>query len=330
MSIDSSYIDFAKKAANDNINNLKNGNAGDVKYAQDGLTQEQMKESLFAFSKETLAYYDKNYGNGDGKISVDEYVKATADINIQFNDSANKSALLDPLSNEEKANFQRLAERIGKNMDFNGDGFISVEEEAMVNTMSDALSTNGEANPGGTTLDGTIDAAAASSMLDSISGYDPENPNNNTAKYVRGETISSDTQAKLDAFTKAVHEGVTADSKKYGVDLTKNTINVNLTQDKVIPPVTSDNIAPTKEAAMQDVKPQASTPRTVKVEKFNSKAAKEGKSPNDCLSRIIANNYPGIKPYSGEYHKILNKIVAVNNLKNPNIIRPGSEIILPD
>lgn len=74
------------------------------------------------------------------------------------------------------------------------------------------------------------------------------------------------------------------------------------------------------------------------VAKWGSKPQKGDKSSNDCLERIIRNNYPEVKPYSKEYNTLMNEIAT----KNPNafgktkdgkpnydIMKPGEKVELP-
>ena len=71
--------------------------------------------------------------------------------------------------------------------------------------------------------------------------------------------------------------------------------------------------------------------RSIEVEGFGS----NGENGNDCLSRIINNNYDlaamGIDLYSEEYHELEDAIKATNGLEGENYsLNAGQEIVLPD
>lgn len=297
----SSYTDYAKNTAIQRITSLKtNADAlfESVDYATGNQSNAQLKESIFTYSKETLNQYDTAkgangkylYGNGDGKVSVDEYVAATTDITVKNEQALYKKNNWGDVSEAEKAIAEDKNRDFAKIIDANGDGYISTEEEALVNIIAD--SEDSEGFDGVITFEGSM----------KVSGM------------INSGTINMEEQAK-----------------RFGIDL--GIPGSAPAQDSKPEPgtVPAQDSKPTT-GTVTDPAPgtvPAQDYKNVTVQKWGSKATDGRKYANDCLSRIIANNYPTIKLYSEEYRKILDKILSLNKMKDSDIIYTDQVIKLP-
>ena len=113
------------------------------------------------------------------------------------------------------------------------------------------------------------------------------------------------------------------DMSAYASDLKTNTVNA---KDYL---AEQQKLADASNVQTQPDEQNQKSQKTVTVQAWGAKPSDGNKYANDSLSRIIANNYPGVKLYSSEYKQILNEIVELNGIKNPNVIAKGSELILP-
>ncbi|MBR5304359.1 MAG: hypothetical protein IKU37_05985, partial [Candidatus Gastranaerophilales bacterium] len=69
----------------------------------------------------------------------------------------------------------------------------------------------------------------------------------------------------------------------------------------------------------------------VNIVSWGSRKLEGNRYANDCLSRIIANYYPSsdIKLYSDDYKALIDKIMEINGITNPDLIYTGNKVILP-
>lgn len=302
MSAINSILNFAKEAASNRISNLTtNTNAiyEDVQYAKEGLSSEELEQSLFAYSKETLLQYDKLYGNKDGQVSLNEYIEAGVALSSKALNISDEN-LIEMIT--------RQCELTAKNTDINDDGIISVEEESLIDKIADVVDSED-----GDTMDGKITASGNETVAAALIDIDTDV----TSKYISGEKLTDEEQKKLDKQISDEHTKLKSSSESLGVDLSKNTITVEDVENndtKETEKVTKDN---------------EETQKTIKVDKWGSKAQDGKKYANDSLSKIIANYYPEIKLYSAEYDALVEKIVSTNNLKDANSLSTGKSLILP-
>lgn len=307
------FLVTAKNAATKRLENLKtdaNSIFNDIKYADGKLSELDLNKAIEIFSAETLkAYDDMGFGKKDGKTTVDEYIAAQTDIAVKNHEAMLKELGAGRASDEEIGMFKRQNELLAKNMDVNEDGLISVEEQALLNKTADSIDGK---------FDGTITATAENAVSTNVTGMDaenPEDPTNLSYRYIMGENLTTEELQQLQANTKAIHNGIASTASTYGVDLSVNTTSYES--------VTEQASAPKNNEVAQ-------SPKKVTIQKWGSKAENGQKYANDSLSRIVANNYTGVKLYSKEYNEIINKIVEVNGLKTPNHISAGKELILPE
>lgn len=317
MSFDyNSIIDYAKKAAQDYKKNFENNKmTSSFKYAEGTMSEKDLNTALFAFAKETLNSYDKEVdGKKDGKISVEEYKSANIDSLLKSEMAMYESCQMEMSAEEQaqvKESYSQAADLAARSVDFNQDGFISVEEEALAYKIADYE-------------DDSFDGKVETNNLDFASSY-IMNLNDDTSgivsKYANGEKLTADETKQLDQI---ISDGNKAISNKYKKDLATNTVIVSdETQEK-------ESISSTDNTKVQtENKQEEQAQRKVKVDAWGSKPKNGQKHANDCIARIIANNYPEVKLYSKEYNKLVSEIASLNNIKNVNVIRTGSEIILP-
>lgn len=76
---------------------------------------------------------------------------------------------------------------------------------------------------------------------------------------------------------------------------------------------------PAKQTSAPKAKPAAQSGNYVIIEKWNSAPKNGQKYANDCLSRVMANIYPNVKPYSKEWQALAKNIMD----KNPSIYNSG-------
>lgn len=206
------YLRKARNAAKSSIENLKSDPDAikkPVKYSSSSYLfckEKKIKNAATAYADETLKIYDKEYGNGDGQTSIEEYTKAIDDITVK-----NTELAYGKLSDEEKQISQRMNELLAMSMDFDGDGFISKEEEAFINYMADGLDNEeGKA-------DGTMLYAGLNEMSNAIMGLYSDSADL-VEKYIMGEELSPQEQERLANTQKIIKSQVTEDAKNLGFE----------------------------------------------------------------------------------------------------------------
>lgn len=290
------YVDLTKKQ---DPSTVTNSLSQPSIYATDPqkMDQPQLKQALFAYSAETLNIFDQLYGDGKDGLSVGEYANAQIEINRIANSDLTEGV---ELSEEE-------AKKIAQKLDFDGDGKISVEEEAFLNEYAD---TYGGTNP----LDGKI-------MHDG-------------QEYAKSDLLNA---APLAAKFKEEYKGKTTNT-----DYKKAFEDAGLKYEDYLPTKATnpfDTTEPVK-TTTTDTTPAATTTAPIQngTEKKDPKnesitvdewKAKNTDEKNDCLSRIVNNNYKGVDLYNddGTFSDEFRQIVDAIAKENPEIYKSGRKML---
>lgn len=304
------FMTTATNAASKFINNLKTGDAGTTTYAKN-LSAADLNKARSIFSAELLSEYDKTYGNKDGKLTADEY---TAAYSAAMKDYMATTGALD-LKTADLNTDGNIddADKTYQDMDLDGDvdeddqaAFDKINATA-IDQQSATVSGNVDANH-----DGVISVEEMALIAKMKDGQDSTGE-----KPTFDGTFSSKANDEIETWLSSGK----LDMTPYASDLKTNTTDAN---------AFLDALKGTDSSKAIDKKVVTETPeKKVIVQKWGSEPEKGEKYANDCLSRIIANNYPEVKLYSKEYKEILNKILDSNDIKNPSHISKGAELILP-
>lgn len=142
--------------------------------------------------KDMLKFYD---GDGDGKISTDEYNKGLAELGLSDLVQSNE------LSEQEKRIAQNGANLFATNLDMNGDGKISTNEFAFFNEQADEC--DGKA-------DGIITNAGESAMFQAVTGMNANDKEINRVvnKFLLGEILTAEEQKTLERGTATIRNSI--------------------------------------------------------------------------------------------------------------------------
>ncbi len=299
-------IQHAKNAVSQYISNAKPGGGGTTSYAPNNLTGADLDKARSIFSAELLVEYDKTYGNGDGELTTDEYQKAySASMKEYYTTIGQMNLETADLNYDGKVD---ASDDVYKDMDFDGD--IDEEDQKMHEDQANQaieIDSNTSVNNIDANKDGVISVEEMALLVKMKDAQDSEG-----------------TQADFDgSFSVEAETYINSWLASGNYDLSTNT------EDLKTDTKNAKAYLESEAATIADEPAATPEPRKVKVQKWGSKPEGDAKYANDSISRIVANHYPDVKLYSKEYNDLVKEIVSMNNLKNPNTIPTGSELLLP-